>query len=130
MAETLDSLGAKFDAFVDRVDKRFNEIDKRFDGVDKRFDEVKSELGVKIEAVEALARLAVERLDDVLRKDVGNSAVHARSACGPREESESSSAAARARGGGAPRAVRMDMRIENPDLRILALEGRRPTDEG
>jgi archaellum component FlaC len=126
MPETLDTLGAKVDAMIGRfdgVDKRFDGIDKRFDGVDKRFDgidkrldgmdkrfdgidkgfdEVKSELGVKIEAVEHQFKLVIERLDDVLKKDVANSVAH----------------------------VRLDARIDDHDLRILALEGRRPTDEG
>jgi len=94
MAETLDTLGGKIDALT----KRFDGVDKRLDGVDKRLDQVQSTLGVKIDAVEALAKLAVERLDDVLKKDVGNSLAHAR----------------------------LDARIDDHDLRILALEGRQP----
>jgi hypothetical protein len=55
---------------------------------------VKAQIGLKIEAVDAKVDLALERLDDLLKKDVANSAAHAR----------------------------MDTRIDTHDLRITALE--------
>ena len=103
MPETLNSLGAKIaalgkqiDARFVQVDQRFEQVDKRFEQVDKRFDEVKSALGTQIDAIGDKVQHAIERLDDVLKKDVSNSAAHAR----------------------------MDTRLDNHELRILALEDR------
>ena len=53
---------------------------------------------------------------------IGLRITHAASACGPREHSESSSGAARASGGGAPRA------LENDDAREIVEEAQRRSD--
>ncbi|MGZ8710890.1 MAG: hypothetical protein ACXW28_11770 [Thermoanaerobaculia bacterium] len=111
MAETietigtkLDALGAKLDVFsttvdkrFEQVDKRFEQVDKRFEQVDKRFDELKSELGTRIEAVDAKVDLVVEGFGNLLKKDAANSASHAR----------------------------IESRLDNHDLRLTALEGER-----
>jgi len=125
MAETietigtkLDALGAKLDVFsttvdkrfeqvdkrfeqvdkrFEQVDKRFEQVDKRFEQVDKRFDELKSELGTRIEAVDAKVDLVVEGFGNLLKKDAANSASHAR----------------------------IETRLDNHDLRLTALEGER-----
>jgi hypothetical protein len=71
MPETLDTLGAKLDALG-------TSIDKRFEQVDKRFDKMESRLGVKIEAVDVKASVAIERLDDLLKLHEANAAPHER----------------------------------------------------
>ncbi len=70
------------------------QVDKRFEQVDQRADDLKTHLTIKIEAVDDKVGLLLERMDDFLKRDVGNSAAHAR----------------------------MDMRIDAHELRITALE--------
>ncbi len=115
MTETLDTLATKIDALGVAIDKRFEQVDKRFEQVEKRFeqvdkrfaqvdkrfeqvdlriDDLKTHLTIKIEAVDAKVGLALERMDDFLKRDVANSAAHAR----------------------------MDTRIDAHELRITALE--------
>ena len=60
---------------------------------------MKAQLRVQIEAVDSKFDLVLERMDELLKRDVGNSAAHAR----------------------------MDTRIDAHELRITALErGERP----
>jgi hypothetical protein len=107
MAETLesvstkiDALGTKLDAFSTAVDKRFEQVDKRFEQVDKRFEqlkeELKGELGTKIEAVEAKVDLVLEGFENLVTKDVANSASHGR----------------------------MDAQLDTHEIRIAALENK------
>ena len=82
-----------------RSNQRFEQVDQRFEQVDPRFEEVKAQLKVQIEAVDSTMHLVLERMDEFLKCDVGNSAAH----------------------------TRMDTRTHAHKLRITALEpGDRP----
>jgi len=106
LGERVDKLGERVDQRFEQIDRRFEQIDQRFEQVDQRFDqvdtrfeEVKAQLKVQIEAVDSTMHLVLERMDEFLKRDVGNSAAHAR----------------------------MDTRIDAHELRITALErGERP----
>lgn len=71
MAETLEPLAQKITALA-------TSIDKRFDGVDKRFDELKAELRTQLEATDAKVDVVLEKVDDLIMRDVRHSVVHAR----------------------------------------------------
>jgi chromosome segregation ATPase len=92
--EQVDTRFEQIDTRFEQIDTRFEQIDTRFGQVDGRFDELKTQLGVKIEVVDSKVGLLLERMDDFLKRDVGNSAAHAR----------------------------IDMRIDAHELRITALE--------
>ena len=101
MAETLDTLAEKISALTTSVDngftaidQRFNAVDKRFEAVDQRFDELKSELRTHIEAVDARVGLVLEKVDDLIRRDVRHSVQHAH----------------------------FERRLDNHELRLIALE--------
>lgn len=110
MAETLGSLAKKIDALaktfggrfdaidkrLDGVDKRFDAVDRRFDGVDERFDGLRSELLVRIEAVDTKVDLVLEQMRHLVPRDVANSLAHAR----------------------------LEARLDDHDPPITALEGR------
>jgi chaperonin cofactor prefoldin len=97
MAETIETIGTKLDALGAKLDVFSTTVDKRFEQVDKRFDELKSELGTRIEAVDAKVDLVVEGFGNLLKKDAANSASHAQ----------------------------IDARLDSHDLRLTALESRR-----
>ena len=122
MAETLDTLAEKitalavlmearfkgvdtrFDAVDQRfesVDRRFEAVDRRFDAVDRRFDELKAELRTEMEAVDAKVGLVLEKVDDLITRDVRHSLVHAR----------------------------FEQRLDNHELRLTALESGTKTAE-
>jgi archaellum component FlaC len=100
--QRFDRIDQRFDGVdkrFDGIDQRFDGVDKRFDGIDQRFDEVKAELKTQIEAVDAKVGLVLEKVDDLIARDVRHSAVHAG----------------------------FELQLENHDLRLTALEaGRRP----
>lgn len=119
MAETLetlgtklDALGAKLDSFssavdtrfhqvdkrFEQVDKRFEQVDKRFEQVDRRFDELKSDLGTRIESVDAKVNPVLEGFANLVVKDSANAAAHSR----------------------------IEGRLEQHELRLKALERKRP----
>ena len=99
LSDRVDKLSDRVDQLGDRVDQLGERVDQRFDQVDTRFEEVKAQLKVQIEAVDSTMHLVLERMDEFLKRDVGNSAAHAR----------------------------MDTRIDAHELRITALErGERP----
>ena len=57
--ETLETIAAKIDALrksnderFGKIDRQFGTIDHQFGTIDRRFDELKSQLGVQIEAVD------------------------------------------------------------------------------
>ena len=116
MAETLESIAAKIEALgarFDAVDQRFDAADQRFDVADKRaggferrfdtlerrLDETKSELRTYIEAVDAKVGLVLEKVDDLIKRDMRHTAAR----------------------------VRFDDTLENHELRLTALESRKPT---
>jgi len=106
MAETLDSLAEKISSLASSIDKRFDAVDERFvavdqrfDAVDQRFDEIKAELRTEIEAVDAKVGLVLEKMDDLTKRDIHHSIVHAR----------------------------LELRLENHDLRLKALESGKTT---
>ena len=99
-----DAADKRFDAAdkrFDAVDKRFDVADKRIDAVDDRFDELKAELRTQIEAVDAKVALVLEKVDDLIKRDVRHSVAHAR----------------------------FDQRLDNHELRLLALESDGPPGE-
>ncbi len=80
---------------------RFDAVDQRFDEVAERFDEVKAELRVEIEAVDAKVGLVLEKMDDLVKRGLHHSIVHARPEL---------------------RLDNHDLRLENHDVRLRALE--------
>ena len=94
MAETLDSLAEKISSLGWSIDRRFDAVDQRFDAVDQRFDDLKAELRTEIEAVDAKVGLVLEKVEDLVKRDIQHSVVHAR----------------------------LERRLDNHDLRLTALE--------
>jgi DNA-binding ferritin-like protein len=111
VAETLETIAEKISALgksmdvrfeqvdkrFEQVDKRFEQVDKRFEQVDKRFDELKAELRVEIEAVDARVKLVYEA---VVAGNAKNATIEAEHAT-------------------------FNQRLGDHDIRILALERRR-----
>ena len=78
--------------------KRFDAVDQRFDAVDQRFDEVKAQLRTEIESVRGDVRIVAEGV-------AAQTALLTRMNANHR---------------------RLTKRVENHDLRILALEPKKP----
>ena len=99
--ERFVAVDKRFDAVdkrFDAVDKRFDAVDKRFGAVDRRFDEVKAQLRTEIESVRGDVRIVAERLAAQTTLLTRIDADH----------------------------LRVAKRVENHDLRILALEPKKP----
>lgn len=97
MAETLESLATKIDALAKTFGERLDAVDQRFDGVDQRAAGLRRELLVRIEAVDSKVDLVLEQMGHLVQRDVASSRGHAR----------------------------LEARVDDHDLRITALEGRR-----
>jgi chromosome segregation ATPase len=76
--EQVDRRFEQVDSRFEQVNRRFEQVDGRFEQVDRRFDDLKAHLTIKIEAVDAKVNLALEHIDDFLKRDVANAAAHAR----------------------------------------------------
>ncbi|MGH7446124.1 MAG: hypothetical protein ACRELT_01095, partial [Longimicrobiales bacterium] len=88
--QRLNGIDQRFDG----IDQRLNGIDRRLDGVDTRLEDVKTELLVRIEAVDAKVGLVIEKVDDLIRRDLASLVAHAR----------------------------VDERLDDHELRLTALE--------
>lgn len=81
MDSRFDGVAKRFDAVdtrFDGVDNRFDGVDTRLEAVDQRFDEVKAELRTQIETVDAKVGLVLEKVTDLIKRDVRHSLVHVR----------------------------------------------------
>jgi len=83
---------------LDGVDQRFDGVAQQFVGVDRRFDELGSSLRTQIEAVDSKVGLVLEKVEHLMTRDRHHSAVNAR----------------------------VDTRLENHELRLIALESKKP----
>lgn len=83
--------------FGEKIDALAATMLERFDSMEVRSDELKSHLRVEIEALDSKVQLALEKLDHLIDRDTANTGDHAR----------------------------FDQRLENHDVRILALESRK-----
>ena len=106
IAEKISALGKSIEARFEQVDKRFEQvdtrfeqIDRRFEQVDTRFDELKGQLRTEIETVDARVKLVYEVVVAQTAKNTTIDAEHAT----------------------------LHRRLDNHDVRILALERRRRT---
>ena len=75
---TLELLAERITSLADAMKNGFDAVDKRFDAVGKRFDEQKSSLRTQLEAVDAKVSLVLEKVEDLILKDMRNSATHAK----------------------------------------------------
>ena len=96
--ETLETIAAKITALRTSMDQRFATVDQRFANVDKQLDETKAQLGVKIEAVGADVTLVFDALVSLQKLADTNTKEHRR----------------------------FTERLDNHDVRILALEPSKP----
>ena len=71
MPETLNTVGEKIAALADSIDVRLSQADGRL-------DQLATELRARLEAVDALVRLVADKVDNLVKRDVRQSAVHAR----------------------------------------------------
>lgn len=60
--ETLESIAASIRELRTSVESRFGEVDNRFDKIDRRFDEMKAQLRTEIESVRGDVKLVAEGL--------------------------------------------------------------------
>ena len=116
MSETLETIAEKITALAKTIDERFTQVDQRFaqvdqrlgetdakltalaKTVDRRFDETESRLGVKIEAVDAKVMLVFDAVISLRELADTNTKDH----------------------------KRFTERLDNHDIRILALEPSKP----
>jgi archaellum component FlaC len=99
----LAGIDTRFDGIdmrLDGIDQRLAGIDTRFDGIDTRLVDLKAELLIRIEAVDTKVGLVLEKVDHLIHRDVANSVAHAR----------------------------FEQRLDNHELRIIALESRENTE--
>ena len=87
MPETLDSIAAKIAALSDHVDRRH--------------DETRSALRTYIEAVDTKVGLVLEKVDDLIKRDMRHTAAR----------------------------VRFDDRLDNHELRLMVLESEEPASD-
>jgi predicted transcriptional regulator len=97
--EQVDKRFEQVDKRFEQVDTRFEQIDRRFEQVDTRFDELKAQLRTEIETVDARVKLVYEVVVAQTAKNTTIDAEHAT----------------------------LHRRLDNHDVRILALERRRRT---
>ncbi len=88
--ERFDSVDQQFTS----VDQHFTSVDQHFKSIDQRFDEMKAQLGVKIEAVDANVTLVFDAVMSLQKHAENNAKDH----------------------------QRFTERLNNHDVRILALE--------
>ncbi|HSC26537.1 MAG TPA: hypothetical protein VLD67_04640 [Vicinamibacterales bacterium] len=89
----LDASDARFDG----LEKRLDASDNRFDGFEKKLADVRNELLIRIDGVDSKVGLVLEKVEDLIKRDVGNSVTHAR----------------------------FQERLDDHELRLIALEGGR-----
>src|SRR5690349_18952192 len=97
--ETLETIAEKIGALGKSIEARFEQVDRRFEQVDTRFDELKAQLRTEIETVDARVKLVYEVVVAQTAKNTTIDAEHAT----------------------------LHRRLDNHDVRILALERRRRT---
>lgn len=88
MAETLDTLAERITALTTLTSQMATRV---------QVDEVKSGLRTQIEAVDAKVELVLEKVDDLIKRDIYHSVVHAR----------------------------FEQRFENHEMRLMTLQSRR-----
>ena len=91
--QQLAGIAKQFESF----DNRFEGVAKQFESVDKRFDQLGSSLRTQIEAVDNKVGLVLEKVQDVIERDVHHSGVNAR----------------------------VETRLDNHELRLIALESKK-----
>jgi glycine cleavage system regulatory protein len=107
MPETLDTIAKKITALGGSIDARFEKTDARFENIeqqlgkiDQQFADTKAQLGVKIEAVEAKVDLVYDAVIALQHLAAVNAGDH----------------------------ERFTARLDNHEIRILALEPRKPAE--
>jgi chromosome segregation ATPase len=103
--ETLDTIAASIRELRQSMDSRFESVDSRFDSVDSRFDEVKVELRTDIADVRTQLRADIEAVRGDVR--IVAEGLAAQTALLTRMDADHD---------------RLTKRVENHDLRIVALE--------
>lgn len=86
---------------LDSLGEKIATLTQKVDGIDGRFDTLRSELKTQIEAVDTKVGLVLEKVTDLIVRDARNSAAHAR----------------------------LETRLDDHELRILALEHPKPATE-
>jgi len=100
IAKRITALGGSIDERFAKVDEQFAKVDQRFAKVDQQFEEMKAQLGVKIEALGVKVDLVYDAVIAFQDHPKANARDH----------------------------ERFTVRLENHDLRILALEPPKPAE--
>ena len=98
MPETLETLAAKMTQLSETVQTGFGQTDARFRSIDRKLDEMRAQLGVKIEAVDTRVTQVYDAVIALTSHEKQNRKDH----------------------------QRFDNKLDDHDVRILALEHRTP----
>ena len=74
----IDEHLTRIDGRLLQFDGRFKQHDDRFGRIEKRFDDLEQRVRTGFDDVKGSLRLVAERVDDLVKKDAGNSAAHAK----------------------------------------------------
>jgi hypothetical protein len=96
--ETLETIAAKITALTKSVDQQFATVGQQFKSIDQQFADMNAQLGVKIEAVDAKVTLVFDAVISLRRLADTNTNDH----------------------------ERLTERLDDHDVRILALESSKP----
>lgn len=100
MPETLETIAAKLTDLGESIKKQFSQVDQRFSELDKKVDQAKAHLEMKIEAVQADVHLVYDVVIAQQDRNKANDRAH----------------------------KVFKKRLDNHEIRILALEPPKPSD--